>query len=48
MFFIDWKEQTMLEIDCQYRGLHEIVRFTLEIRIDFDLKKQVLNYLRVV
>jgi hypothetical protein len=25
MFFIDWMNQTSLEIDCQYRGLNEIV-----------------------
>ena len=25
MFFIDWENQNMSEIDCQYRGLHEIV-----------------------
>jgi len=25
MFFIDWTNQTSLEIDCQYRGLNEIV-----------------------
>ena len=25
MFFIDWVNQNMSEIDCQYRGLHEIV-----------------------
>ena len=36
MFFINWKEQTMLDIDCQYRGLHEIVRFGLELITDFD------------
>jgi hypothetical protein len=27
MFFINWNEQTKAEIDCQYRALHEIVRF---------------------
>ena len=36
MFFVDWKEQTMLDIDCQYRGLHEIVILTLELKIDID------------
>lgn len=25
MFYVDWKEQTCREIDCQYRALHEIV-----------------------
>ena len=25
MFFIDWVNQNMSEIDCQHRGLHEIV-----------------------
>jgi len=24
MFYINWSDQTRAEIDCQYRGLHEI------------------------
>jgi hypothetical protein len=25
MFYIDWSHQTVSQVDCQYRALHEIV-----------------------
>jgi hypothetical protein len=33
MFFINWKDQTMNEIDSQYRALHEIVCLYIKYHI---------------
>jgi hypothetical protein len=27
MFYLDWENQTSFEINCQYRGLNEIVNY---------------------